>query len=138
MTAYVSHTSVDCRNAYQLSAWWKRVLGYVDVPDDPNEPGDEECMIIRPDGGHHLLFIEVPEGKQTKNRIHFDLKPASGTRDEELIRLRELGATEVADMRGKHGPGTGWVILADPEGNEFCILRSKREVDDAGQAAPGS
>ena len=39
MSCFVSHTTVDCRNAYELSEWWKRVLGYVDVPDDPNEPG---------------------------------------------------------------------------------------------------
>lgn len=128
MTSDISHTSVDCANVYQLSEWWKRVLGYVDLADDPNEPGHEECMIVRPNGGHYLLFIEVPEVKQTKNRIHFDLRPTTGTRDDELDRLRELGATEVADMRGVHGPGTGWVVLADPEGNEFCILRSDEEV----------
>ena len=138
MTANISHTSVDCRNAYQLSEWWKDVLGYVDVSDDPNEPGHEECMILRPDGGHRLLFIEVPEGKQIKNRIHFDLKPTTRTRDEELSWLREIGATEVADMRGKHGPGTGWVTLADPEGNEFCILRSQREDEDEVEVSPAS
>lgn len=131
MTAYISHTSVDCRDAYQLSEWWKQVLGYVDVADDPNETGDEECMIIRPDGGHRVLFIEVPEGKQGKNRLHFDLRPTEGTRDEELARLRELGATEVTDLRGKYGAGTGWVVVADPEGNEFCILRSEAEAAQA-------
>ena len=123
MTAYISHTTVDCGNAYLLSEWWKRVLGYTDVPDDPNTPGDEECMIQRPDGGHRVLFIEVPEPKAGKNRVHFDLRPLHGSRDDELARLLELGATEVTDHRGIHGPGTGWVILADPEGNEFCILR---------------
>lgn len=138
VTAYISHTSVDCRDAYRLSEWWKRVLGYVDVSDDPNEPGHEECVIVRPDGGHRILFIEVPEGKESKNRIHFDLRPATGSRDEELTRLREIGATEVADLRGENGPGTGWVILADPEGNEFCILRSEREVEDAVRTYPAS
>ncbi|MFK5583216.1 VOC family protein [Serinicoccus sp. LYQ131] len=128
MTAYISHTSVDCRDAYQLSEWWKHVLGYVDAAGDPNGAGDEECMILRQDGGHRILFIEVPEVKQGKNRVHFDLRPTEGTRDEELARLLELGATEVADLRGKHGAGTGWVVLADPEGNEFCILRSDTEV----------
>lgn len=128
MSAFISHTTVDCRNAYELSEWWKQVLGYVDVPGDPNLPGHEACMIIRPDDGHRVLFLEVPDSKQVKNRIHFDLRPAEGTRDEELARLRELGATEVADLRGKYGPGSGWVVLADPEGNEFCILRSEAEV----------
>jgi catechol 2,3-dioxygenase-like lactoylglutathione lyase family enzyme len=128
MTAYISHTTVDCRDAYQLSEWWKLVLGYVDVAGDPNEAGDEECMIVRADGGHRVLFKEVPEGKSGKNRLHFDLRPAEGTRDEELARLRQLGAQEVADLRGKHGAGTGWVVLADPEGNEFCILRGEVEL----------
>ena len=128
MAAYISHTSVDCQNAYQLSEWWKQVLGYVDVAGDPNEPGHVECMIVRPDGGHKVLFIEVPESKASKNRLHFDLRPTEGTREEELARLCSLGATEVADRRGEHGPGTGWVVLADPEGNEFCILRSDAEA----------
>ena len=54
MSAFISHTTVDCRNAYELSEWWKQVLGYVDVPGDPNLPGHEACMIIRPDDGHRL------------------------------------------------------------------------------------
>jgi Glyoxalase-like domain len=60
--------------------------------------------------------------------------PREGTRDEELARLLAHGATEVQDFRGSWGPGTGWVILADPEGNEFCILRSQAERDAARQA----
>jgi hypothetical protein len=129
MTSFISHTSVDCANAYALSEWWKPVLGYVDLDEDPNEPGHEECLIRDPETGHRLLFIEVPEIKSVKNRIHFDLLPREGTRDEELARLREHGAVEVADLRDEWGPGTGWVVLADPEGNEFCILRSQAERD---------
>ncbi|MGL4743126.1 MAG: VOC family protein, partial [Dermatophilaceae bacterium] len=94
---------------------------------DPNEPGDDECMVVRRDDGHRLLFIEVPEGKVGKNRIHLDLEPVEGSRDDELARLIAHGATEVADLRGTWGPGTGWVVLTDPEGNEFCILRSSAE-----------
>lgn len=124
MTAYISHTSVDCANAFELAEWWKEVLGYSDVPGDPNEPGEVECMIVSP-RGHRLLFIEVPERKQVKNRIHFDLRPSNRTRDEELTRLRSLGATQVADHRNPDG--TGWVTLSDPEGNEFCVLRSETE-----------
>ena len=128
MTSFVSHTSVDCHNAFELSEWWKQLLGYTDVPDDPNEPGHAECMILDPKTGHQMLFIEVPEQKVVKNRIHFDLRPRAGTRDAEVERIRNLGASEVGDYRGKYGPGTGWVIFADPEGNEFCILRSEEEV----------
>jgi len=131
MTSYVSHTSVDCTHAFELSEWWKQVLGYLDDPDDPNEPDHEECLIRHPETGHTLLFIEVPETKSVKNRIHFDLRPSDLTRDQEVERLIGIGATEVADHRGIHGPGSGWVVLADPEGNEFCILRSQAELSAA-------
>ena len=124
MTCLVSHTTVDCRNAYELSEWWKALLGYQDVDGDPNEPGHEECMILDPASGHHILFIEVPEAKDGKNRLHFDLVPRSGTRDEETDRVLAAGATIVDDLRGTWGPGTGWAVLADPEGNEFCVLRT--------------
>ncbi len=129
MTSFVSHTTVDCTNAYELSEWWKQLLGYVDVDGDPNLPGHEECMVLDPESGHRILFIEVPEPKSVKNRLHLDLRPRSGSRDDEVERVRALGATEVADHRGQYGPGTGWVVMADPEGNEFCILRSQAEVD---------
>ena len=134
MTSFVSHTSTDCANAYELSEWWKQVLGYVDVADDPNEPGHEECMILSPETGHKLLFIEVPEAKSVKNRLHLDLRPADRTQEGEVQRLLGIGATQVADLRGKYGPGTGWVVLADPEGNEFCILKSEAERAAAPQS----
>ncbi|MET0821033.1 MAG: VOC family protein [Aeromicrobium sp.] len=128
MTSFVSHTSIDCGNAYELSKWWKQLLGYVDDPEDPNDAGDEECSIVDPATGHTLLFIEVPEVKSVKNRIHLDLRPREGTRDEEIARVLALGAVQVDDLRGKYGAGTGWAVLADPEGNEFCILRSEGEL----------
>jgi hypothetical protein len=128
MTAFISHTTIDCRNAYELSEWWKPVLGYVDLEGDPNLPGHEECMIRDPETGHQLLFIEVPDEKLVKNRLHLDLRPRSARRDEELETLLAHGATVVADHREVRGDGTGWVTLADPEGNEFCILRSEAEL----------
>jgi hypothetical protein len=78
------------------------------------------------DRTHKVLFIEVPDVKQVKNRIHFDLRPTEGTREEELARLVDLGAKPIDDLR--RPDGRGWVVLADPEGNEFCILRSEDEV----------
>jgi hypothetical protein len=132
MTAYISHVAVDCRNAYELSGWWKPVLGYIDVDGDPNQPGDRECVIVDPDDRRaSLIFIEVPEGKTVKNRLHLDLRPGAGTtRDEEVARVLALGATVYDDQR--RPDGSGWLVLTDPEGNEFCILRSDAEVDAAG------
>ncbi len=128
MTSSVSHTAVDCANAYELSEWWKQVLGYVDLDGDPNEPGHEECMILSPSTGHRLLFIEVPEAKQGKNRLHLDLRPDDGTRDEEVARVLGLGATQVADHREVRGDGTGWVTLADPRGQRVLHPAQRRRA----------
>jgi len=139
MTSRISHTTIDSRDAYAQSQWWNQVLGYTDVSGDPNLPGHVECMIVPPadhdtpaESHGHLLFIEVPEPKEIKNRLHLDLRPTDRTRDEELERLLGLGATVVADRRTPEGGG--WVVLADPEGNEFCILRSTAELQAAGLA----
>ena len=127
MTSFIAHTTIDSHDAYALSEWWKRLLGYVDLADDPNAPGDEECMIRDPETEHRLLFIEVPDAELPAKRIHFDLRPRSGTQAEEVERLLELGAERIADQRGIAGPGSGWVVLADPEGNQFCVLLSPAE-----------
>ena len=126
MVAVISHTTVDCADAYGLSSWWRTVLAYEEDPEDPNEPGHEECLIMSADRRHRLLFIEVPEAKRAKNRLHLDLRPREGTRDEELARLLALGAVQLDDRRT--ADGRGWVVLADPEGNEFCILRGEAEI----------
>jgi hypothetical protein len=128
MSVLISHTTIDCRNAFELSEWWRPVLGYDHLPGDPNLPGHEECMLRDPGTGHQLLFIEVPDPAPGRSRIHFDVRPRSGTRDEEVEHLLSQGATQVADHRGNRGPGSGWVTMADPEGNLFCVLRSEAEL----------
>ena len=125
VTSLISHTTFDCLDAYALSLFWSQVLGFAPDGDTPDGPGDEECMIFSADGTQRLLFIEVPDAKQVKNRLHLDLVPADGTRDQELERLLKLGAQAIDDRRMPDG--SGWVVLADPEGNEFCILRSEAE-----------
>jgi predicted enzyme related to lactoylglutathione lyase len=76
-----------------------------------------------------VLFIKVPEGKTVKNRVHLDLSPTDRTRDEEVERLIRLGARLVDDRR--HTDGSGWAVMTDPEGNEFCVVRSQAEYDRA-------
>jgi Glyoxalase-like domain len=125
MACHIATTTVDSRNAFAQSLFWSAVLGFAEDPDDPNKPEHEECLIQSPDGTQRILFIDVPEAKQVKNRIHFDLEPTAVTRDQELQRLLDLGATQVDDRRLPDG--RGWVVLSDPEGNEFCILRSAAE-----------
>ncbi len=74
--------------------------------------------------GPLLYFNQVPEAKTVKNRIHLCLRPTS-SREEEVERLLALGATLVTDHRKPDG--AGWAVLADPEGNEFCVLRSESD-----------
>jgi catechol 2,3-dioxygenase-like lactoylglutathione lyase family enzyme len=123
MTSRISHTSVDAIDAYAQSLFWSQVLGFTEDPDDPNEPGHAECLIMSPDRHQLLLFITVPDAKQVKNRVHLDLRPVDGTREQEVERVLALGATHLADHR--RPDGSGWITLADPEGNEFCILPTK-------------
>ena len=129
MTSRISHTSFDARDAYAQSVFWSQVLGFVEDPDDPNEPGHEECLITSRDQSQLLLFITVPDGKRVKNRVHLDLRPVDCTREQEVERVLALGASQLADHR--RPDGSGWLTLADPEGNEFCILSK----DPAGSGA---
>ncbi|MFF1547098.1 VOC family protein [Streptomyces sp. NPDC058291] len=119
MTSALRHVTIDCSDAYALAGFWSEVLGQPLHEDD--KPGDEEALIE----GARLLFVTVPEAKSRKNRIHFDLQPQDRTREEEVERLLALGATLVDDRRKPDG--TGWAVLADPEGNEFCVERSAGE-----------
>jgi predicted enzyme related to lactoylglutathione lyase len=116
--------TVDCADPYRQALFWSEVTGWQEDPDDPNQPGDPEGRIV---SGHgiSLLFIPVPEAKTVKNRVHLDLAPTERSRDEEVTRLVGIGATLVEDHR--RPDGGGWVVLADPEGNEFCVERSAAE-----------
>jgi catechol 2,3-dioxygenase-like lactoylglutathione lyase family enzyme len=128
MTCRISHTSVDCRDAYALSVWWGETLGMREDPRDPNEPGHEECMIFSADGRTRVLFIEVPDPNPGKNKLHFDLRPTERGRDAEVEWLIGRGATWFEDHR--RPDGSGWITLTDPEGNEFCVLQSEAEAPD--------
>ncbi|MCG7527152.1 VOC family protein [Streptomyces sp. OfavH-34-F] len=115
MTSHVQHITIDCADAYTLATFWSAVLG---APlSDEDHPGDPEALVEAP--GAALLFVTVPDRKQTKNRVHLDIQPDDRNRDEEVERLLALGATLVADHRKPNG--RGWATLADPEGNEFCV-----------------
>lgn len=119
MTSAIRHTTIDCADAYALARFWSQVLGSPLHADD--RPGDPEAQIE--DAG--LLFVTVPDAKTVKNRVHLDLQPQDRTRDEEVERLLTIGAKLVDDRRDEDG--TGWAVLADPEGNEFCVERSAAE-----------
>ena len=108
-------TIVDAGDPAALGRWWADALGWVVVNDSP----DEFEIRPAPDRLPGLLFADVPERKTQKNRLHLDFRPDD--RDAEVQRLLGLGATHVDVGQDEQS----WVVLADPEGNEFCVLSSR-------------
>ncbi|MFF3816272.1 VOC family protein [Streptomyces bluensis] len=122
MNPLIHNITIDCTgDPYELGLFWSELLGRPLADDD--KPGDPEALIKDPAGGPTLLFMRVGEGKSVKNRLHLDLRPQGRTRAEEVERAIGLGATLVADHT--RPDGGGWVTLADPEGNEFCVERGE-------------
>jgi hypothetical protein len=114
----------DCTDPYSQVVFWSRVTGFSEDPGNRNEPGDPEGLLVAPDGRLSLLFIRVGEPATERKGRRLDLVPMERTRDEEVDRLLRAGALMVADNRPD---GNGTVVLADPEGNEFCVERSLGE-----------
>lgn len=123
MASRTANFCIDARDPQAQVAWWSQVLDDFE-PDDDNS--DDEAGLHGP-GGRSLIFLRVPEPKTVKNRMHMCLRPVDRSRDEEIDRLLRLGATVVDDLRE---PDRGWAVLADPEGNEFCVLTFS--ADEAG------
>lgn len=129
----------DCADAEVMSAFWATALDYtlqpppdgfdswesaLDAAGIPVPPADSISAIIDPDGrGPRVLFLKVPEPKTVKNRVHLDVRAGTGPEDEEAKRAKvaqlvEAGGTEVETV---HENGGWWVVMKDPEGNEFCV-----------------
>ena|SRR5436305_9507261 len=118
MSSAILNVTFDCRNPGVVAKFWSEVTGY--LLEEVNTPGNDYWVASSPGRQlPRLVFVSVPEGKVVKNRVHLDLIPAKENQDAELERLLEMGASIVDDRR-KLTPG-GWVVLADPEGNEFCL-----------------
>jgi hypothetical protein len=128
VTSKFTELAIDCADPGGLARFWCSVLDY-EVQDE-----DDGIVTIgglsEPDGRNHpgpvpptLTFAHVPEGKTVKNRLHLDVSPTDRGQDEEVRRLLGLGARH-ADV-GQTGDES-WVVLADPEGNEFCVLADRR------------
>jgi predicted enzyme related to lactoylglutathione lyase len=133
---------VDCRDASPLARFWAAALGWEVAPydeaelarlaskgiDDPED--DPTVMVVPPDveeaetDGPVLFFVEVPEEKMTKNRVHLDLQ-AEEELEAEVGRLEGLGATI---RNWAEGDGGIWCVMLDPEGNEFCVMPPDDEV----------
>ncbi|MFD3730322.1 VOC family protein [Streptomyces sp. NPDC058632] len=126
MTSRFTELVVDCHDPEGLAAFWCEVLGFEVIDRSENKveigswvPAVEEVRARQTPPT--LLFVRVPEGRTVKNRLHLDVSPVDGSTEDEVTRLLGLGAvrTDVGQ-----GPGRGRVVMADPEGNEFCVLRT--------------
>ena len=117
---------IDTTDPLRLATFWQAALGWRLEAG----PGGNEVVLEPPEGSPEdgvapdLLFLRVPEAKSGKNRLHLDLRPADQAA--EVARLEGLGARR-ADVG--QGPQVTWVVLTDPDGNEFCVLRALRPQD---------
>jgi hypothetical protein len=120
---------VDSNNPEVLAHFWSQVLDW--------EAGEREGVwwLKPPLAAIPLIvFVKVPEKKSIKNRLHIDVSPTDRTRDEEVDRLLALGATRAHVGQADDVP---WTVLADPEGNEFCVLGTQVEANLARWSWPG-
>ncbi len=127
MTSQLATVVIDSTDPTALAGFWKEVLGWVAVEED-----DTGVSLAAPGTRMPALdILRVPEAKEGKNRLHLDLRADGLTTAAELERLLALGARR-ADV-GQAQDAT-WVVLADPEGNEFCLLqRSVQELESEQQ-----
>jgi hypothetical protein len=132
VTLRLQNVSFDCHDPSRLAAFWAEALGWRVTFADANEvslepPTGSPDEGVMPD----FEFLLVPEDKVVKNRLHLDLRPSD--QFAEVQRLIGLGAKRI-DIG--QGPECTWVVLADPEGNEFCVLRHFTDVETAAAHAP--
>jgi hypothetical protein len=120
---------VDCHDPVAQAAFWAAALGYhvvrseqaqVEVGPWEREPPDLAEQVRRAPTVPTLVFVAVSEGKTVKNRLHLDLRPVDRSHEAEVERLIGLGARHADVGQG----AVPWAVLADPEGNEFCVLGS--------------
>lgn len=117
MHATILNITFDCADAKSQAMFWAAVTGWT-VRERDSTPGHVEYAVEPPsDGRPRLYFTTVPEPKTAKNRLHLDLLHPGDDQQAELARLVDLGAKAAADQP----PDVGWIILTDPEGNEFCL-----------------
>ena len=121
MPVRLHHIVVDAHDLPGLASFWAQALGWRVLSERPNEIviGTEENAPVG------MCFMPVTEPKMVKNRLHLDLTSSAADRDQEIDRLLALGARRV-DI-GQTGLES-WTVLADPEGNEFCVVRPKETL----------
>jgi hypothetical protein len=126
MGARLTELVIDCRDPNRVAEFWAAVLDYTVINRGPK--GEVEIGSSTShkgaSGAPTLVFVPVPEGKTVKNRIHIDVNPTETDQSNELRRLLRLGARRVHVGQGQD---VSWIVLADVEDNEFCLLRRRVE-----------
>jgi predicted enzyme related to lactoylglutathione lyase len=119
VSASLLNVTFDCGDPAAQARFWSAVTGL--PASEQSRPGNPFWVVghASVEGGPRLVFVPVTEPKRGKNRVHLDVVPADRSQAAELDRLVGLGASVVDDRRRLEGGG--WVVLADPEGNEFCL-----------------
>lgn len=117
MTLRIEWAVIDCHDLERMSTFWRAAL---DLEHELTGPSGGHLLVAKDGSGVRLGLIPTPDAKVIKNRVHLDLRPDD--QEAEVARLERLGASRV-DV-GQRNPS--WVVMADPEGNEFCVLRSRR------------
>jgi catechol 2,3-dioxygenase-like lactoylglutathione lyase family enzyme len=117
MTSAILNVTFDCSDSFAIARFWAAVTGW-EMRQQNSGPAHEEFSVgPAPGGDIRLYFVSVREQKIVKNRLHLDVVPRDRSQAQEVARLVGLGASVAADQPA----GVGWVILADPDGNEFCV-----------------
>lgn len=131
MASQIDAINITARDHESLGAFWQALLDLKEDPNDPNNPGDPVTVYLTEPVTIRVYIQPVDDGKEFAPRMHLDLSPVGTTRDAEVERLMELGATVVADRRRENG--SGYVSMSDVDGNEFCVQRSAEEVAASGR-----
>jgi hypothetical protein len=122
MNLRIQAVSVDSTDPKVPAGFWEKALGWRRTYEAEDE------IVLEPPAGSpedgispDLLFVKVPEGKTLKNRLHLDLRP-----EDQAVEVQRLEALGAARVSVGQGDGVTWVVMADPDGNEFCVLRALR------------
>ncbi len=128
--------TIDCKDADAMVAFWSRALGYSEEPPPAGylswedflrandisipDPGSIGAIVDPENIGPRILFLRVPEAKVVKNRVHLDLR-AGRSDQEKQAKVEELKQAGAAEVRRVEENGHWWMVMTDPEGNEFCV-----------------
>ena len=122
----IGYITIDCKDTAEISQFWESVLGWkVTYVDETGAMLENSIKLENGEKFPPMLFYKNPDQKSVKNRMHFDLSPDDQAA--EVLRIEALGGKRI-EIGQSADPATTWVVMADPEGNEFCVLKSQENL----------